>query len=691
MKLVDPRLWLAAVSTGIVVWVSIDALERTTPGPLAAVHGRDPELADSRSCSSCHGGWFQSMTSACLQCHQPIAAQLDAGDGLHGTMPRARAESCQTCHSEHHGADFAIVNRQSFALAGVPDPAHFDHRLVGFAMDGAHLELDCAACHEHADAAVLPVGTTRYLGLDQDCATCHEDAHDGTMQLVCAACHGQQSFDRLEARDHDRHLPLVGGHAESSCRACHAANEPRALEALGARMPSGAAPPPRVCADCHASPHRDDFIANAARLDGLSERASCRSCHQAEHRSFDDPAVTVTRAQHAGCGFGLDGPHAAIACADCHRPEAGDFAARHPGRAQDDCRACHEDPHGGQFDGEAGAAARCVTCHARDAFTPHAFGIDAHAQTALPLTGAHVDVACETCHVVDDDAGVRRFRGTPVACAGCHDDAHRGFFTARAAPPSAADCASCHGTTAFAEQPPDSVFDHARDCGFAIHGAHDQAGCESCHPRSAQADPSGRRFGRVAEHFGTFVGCATCHADPHEGRFDAPGLPTTVEGRSGCARCHAETSFRAVSADFVHGRWTGFELSGAHGRADCSACHEPVFAAAPGARTWSPAQGTRCADCHADPHRGQFGPAASLDCARCHQGAEHFRQLCFDHERDSRFPLGEQHRGVACASCHKPMPTATGDVVRYRPLGTACADCHGKNEDPLRRGRAKSR
>ena len=34
---------------------------------------------------------------------------------------------CAMCHSEHHGAGFALVNRRSFAVAGVADVERFDH------------------------------------------------------------------------------------------------------------------------------------------------------------------------------------------------------------------------------------------------------------------------------------------------------------------------------------------------------------------------------------------------------------------------------------------------------------------------------------------------------------------------------------------------------------------------------------
>jgi hypothetical protein len=65
------------------------------------------------------------------------------------------------------------------------------------------------------------------------------------------------------------------------------------------------------------------------------------------------------------------------------------------------------------------------------------------------------------------------------------------------------------------------------------------------------------------------------------------------------------------------------------------------------------------------------------DCARCHLDSGKFTLTTFDHQRDSQFKLDEQHIKLACAACHKPVPvSAELSVVRYRPLGTRCQDCH---------------
>ena len=92
-----------------------------------------------------------------------------------------------------------------------------------------------------------------------------------------------------------------------------------------------------------------------------------------------------------------------------------------------------------------------------------------------------------------------------------------------------------------------------------------------------------------------------------------------------------------------------------------------------------------------DPHGGQFHGAGTVDCARCHRTAATFGDLAFRHDLDSRFRLGEAHEDLACSACHKPERIGNVKLVRYRPLGRQCADCHGEAQDPLRRRNRRKR
>ena len=706
-----PELWVAVCSMVVVLAIGIVDTGRTSPGPLANPHARVAELAERDSCSECHGGWFQDMSNACLDCHEAVSEHLESGRGLHGRLaPEQR--NCATCHSDHHGANFAMVNAASFAKAGVADVQQFDHADIGWPMDGKHLELECTECHAHAFDEVVPEGATRFMGLVTSCVSCHEDPHEGAFGRSCADCHVQSSFETHVSVGHEEYLPLIGGHAEVGCRSCHMEGDPHSLEAVAG---VGTKPTPRMCTACHESPHAPEFASGAAALAVLPTEQACVVCHAPEHETFRDERLEVSAEQHAASGFPLALPHDQVACEDCHAPELATFTERYPGRHRDSCAACHEDPHGGQFATGPFAAEGCVACHGREKFEPHGFDAALHARTSLPLEGEHLATECNECHEVPSEGAPRTFRGTDDTCASCHGDAHTGFFDSRCSglePVAHGDCARCHDATAFANVP-EQRFDHGAWTGFPLGGAHASDGCESCHAPMPERNELGRVFGRVAPPHGTIEplsaandfgrACAACHQDPHGGAFDAAHLPQQFEDRQGCARCHVDTSFRDLAHGFDHGAWTGFPLDGAHAPLACADCHAPMRSADASGRTWQRAKGASCAACHDDPHGAQFdvtsaGPpdasgapstvttpfTSTADCARCHTPLDTFARLRFDHDWDSRFQLDETHAKLACTACHRAESISGDATFRYKPLGTACTDCHGVDMTTLR-------
>jgi hypothetical protein len=206
-----------------------------------------------------------------------------------------------------------------------------------------------------------------------------------------------------------------------------------------------------------------------------------------------------------------------------------------------------------------------------------------------------------------------------------------------------------------------TVEDHARTRA-PLTGAHLAVPCDACHREvdartlralgfpGAREDTEQLRFPSLH--------CGACHADPHRG---------SAERWASCDGCHRTAAWAEVAFD--HGR-AGFPLEGAHARTPCRACHP----AAGGTLALS-ARPTSCAGCHADPHAGQFARAGVTDCARCHR-PDSWRQLRFDHDRDTSFPLQGAHRTVACAGCHRRQ-TGRGPEMRYSGIGKSCSDCHG--------------
>jgi hypothetical protein len=148
---------------------------------------------------------------------------------------------------------------------------------------------------------------------------------------------------------------------------------------------------------------------------------------------------TTDVAAHATFSFALEGAHRATACVACH----GEFKRTTPaGRtslllaaagmgelrfdAKHDCAACHETPHGRQFDARKDGG-RCDACHGVDAFAP-ATKFDHARDAAFSTKGAHEKVPCNQCHPVDKKARTPNaviYRPVSGKCESCHGKEQR--------------------------------------------------------------------------------------------------------------------------------------------------------------------------------------------------------------------------------------------------------------------------
>jgi len=297
------------------------------------------------------------------------------------------------------------------------------------------------------------------------------------------------------------------------------------------------------------------------------------------------------------------------------------------------CAACHKGigadiAQGSHFHGKFAPArsGTCKGCHSEH--RGRGFGLIQfnratfnHALSEYPLTGAHQRVTCTACH-----GPTHQYRGLARDCASCHarKDPHRGQL--------GRNCQNCHTTAAWKGP---LRFDHSQTR-FQLSGAHRTAACLSCH--------AGQRW----KGLGTT--CVACHKqdDAHKGTRGA-----------NCAGCHATTAWKAVTFDHSS---TGYPLIGGHATAACAGCHGPGNANLHPART--------CNTCHArdDAHKGTNG----TDCANCHSPRA-WKQVSFDHDRMTSFPLKGAHRAAACAGCHKQPPK-----IAKPPI--TCNACHAKDD-----------
>lgn len=387
----------------------------------------------------------------------------------------------------------------------------------------------------------------------------------------------------------------------------------------------------------------------------LTRVTECSACHTLEGWS---PARSDMEFDHdRGTEFALTGRHAATACTTCH------IGLRFDEPRDTECASCHADVHRGSLGPD------CASCHDSDSFVS-APSADAHRRTAFPLTGVHVQLSCERCHV-DDRGG--RFAALDTDCYSCHEPEYRdAVFVDHVTGGFPTDCLECHTVVAWRQTP---LFDHAsRANGFELLGAHGQITCEACHVRPG----SELRFAAAGQE-----DCVACHQADYDREHAGSSIPAT------CQQCH--DVFTWEDALFDHAL-TGFPLEGPHTSLSCESCHRE-----PGNELLFPAPATPddCVSCHrSDYDREHAGSGFPTTCLSCHGGNDWDDASDFDHAITG-FDLVGAHGGLVCAECHRPsdnqllfpVPSGQNDCVSCHRadydrehtgsgFSTDCASCH---------------
>jgi hypothetical protein len=361
----------------------------------------------------------------------------------------------------------------------------FNHAAYGFALTGAHATTKCTACH-----ASLDFSQSRKL-----CVTCHEDPHRGEMGTDCSRCHSSRSFiDRAAmTRAHQStSFPLTGSHAQLECETCHKTVAQGQMQFVGTRAD---------CQSCHMDQYRStknpDHVAGGFPL----ECATCHSTLTWSTKNFD----------HNRTAFPLTGAHRTAACMSCH----GDGVYK--GKSTD-CYSCHKSNYDGTTNpahASLGYSTACASCHNTTSWDGATFN---HNTTPFPLTGAHVNVPCASCHI----GGV--YQGTSTDCYSCHKTDYDGTNNpahAGAGFPTA--CVTCHNTTAWTG----ATFNHDTPYFPIYSGTHNGRWsacsdchtnpanyavftCLSCHPHSDQAQTDGNHSGVSGYHYDS-ASCYSCH------------------------------------------------------------------------------------------------------------------------------------------------------------------------------------
>jgi hypothetical protein len=533
------------------------------------------------SCKQCHTSLvFSNVGMKCADCHADI----------HRRQMGANCEQCHTVKGWRVSTQSIKQHQNRFPLVG------------------AHASVDCESCHKGA-------ATGQYIGLSTQCISCHMKDYQTPVldhkalgfPSDCTVCHTMNSW--LGAKfDHAKYanFPLTGVHATLDCQSCHANNNFKGVSAN--------------CFSCHAKDFNGTTNPNHVQAGFPHDCGTCHSTASWLDAKFD----------HSTTKFPLTGSHAQVQCVQCH--VNGKFAS-----TPTTCASCHIDKYNQTTNPNHKAAAiptDCSVCHTTTDWNGAKF--DHTKYTKFALTGLHVNVACEQCHVGG------KYTGTATDCASCHIKDYNGTTNPNhKASGFPTTCDTCHTTKGWQN----STFDHAKTA-FPLTGFHTQVRCAQCHVGGKYA--------------GTSTACASCHIDKYNQTTDpnhkAAGFPTD------CSICHTTVDWSG--AKFDHSK-TKFPLTGQHVNAACLQCHVGGKYAG---------TSTDCASCHianynktTDPNHAATGIPTT--CAVCHNTSG-WQPATFDHSI-TKFPLTGLHTSVACAQCHVN--------AKYVGLPTDCASCHMKD------------
>jgi hypothetical protein len=547
----------------------------------------------------------------CTQCHTSL---VFSNAGTH----------CSDCHADIHRGQFGANCEQCHTVKGWEiHTQELKQHMNRFPLVGVHGMLDCAECHKSA-----AVG--QFAGLSTACITCHSadfakatdpDHKTSQFPMTCDACHGSDTwfnakFDHLKFTGY----ALTGAHATLECTACH----------IGGKF----AGTPADCFSCHTKDYNGTTAPNHVQA-GIPTQ--CQVCHSTT-------AWVPATFDHNNTSFPLTGAHVNVACATCH---TDNFAGTLPAN----CYGCHAKDYnatatmaGIPNHVNAGFSQTCTLCHTTTTWLNATFN---HNATAFPLTGAHVNVPCTTCHT-DNYAGT-----LPTTCYGCHTQDYNNTATMGGSVPNHVsanfpqDCSLCHSTSTWLN----ATFNH-NNTSFPLTGAHTSIPCATCH---------------TDNYAGTLpTTCYGCHTKDYNNTATiGGGVPNHVSlgYPTDCTVCHTTTTW--LNATFNHNN-TPFPLQGPHVTVPCTSCHiNGQFAGTP----------TDCYSCHKADYQGTTNPnhiAAGFPttCTTCHTTwvTTGWLGATFNH---TWFPMTHGGANGVCATCHT-NPSNYSVFV--------CTNCHTQTQ-----------
>ena len=222
-------------------------------------------------CEDCHdNGQYVAIPTECFSCHE---GDFNATEDPNHVANNFN-QDCTECHTTDAWS-----------------PATFDHNNTQFPLTGAHIPLECLACHDQG-----------YTNTPLECYACHEDDYVSVLDpnhvvnnfnQDCTECHNTSDWGDVLFDHNNTGFPLTGAHVPLNCIECH---------------DQGYTNTPTACFSCH----EDDFN-SVQDPNHVANNFSheCLDCHNTS--DWDDVLF-----DHNNTGFPLTGAHVPLNCIECH-------------------------------------------------------------------------------------------------------------------------------------------------------------------------------------------------------------------------------------------------------------------------------------------------------------------------------------------------------------------------------------
>jgi hypothetical protein len=575
--------------------------------------------AIANDCAQCHiGGNYNNTPTDCNGCHNTdYTATLNPNHVALGL-----STDCVSCHTTASGWA----------------PAQFNIHSTVWPLTGAHATVACVECHIGGNYNNTPIDCNGCHNTDYTTATNPNHASLG-LSTDCITCHTTASgWAPANFAIHNNFYPLTGAHATVNCNECHVGGNYTNTQT--------------TCNGCHSSDYTTATNPNHVTLNLSTD---CVSCHTTA--SGWAPANFVIHNNF----YPLTGAHATVNCNDCH--VGGNYT-----NTPTTCNGCHSSDYTTATNPNHVAlnlSTDCVSCHTTaPGWAPATFAIH---NTVYPLTGAHIGINCNECHINGN------YSTTPTTCNGCHTS----DYTTATNPNHVAlglstDCVSCHSTAPGWAPATFAIHNNY----YPLSGAHVGVDCAQCHLNG--------------NYNSTPTDCNGCHNNDYIATnnpdHQSLNIPIT------CVDCHTTNPGWMPATFAIHNNY--YPLEGAHATINCNQCHTNG--------TYSGTPNT-CIGCHQSEYNGTNNPNHASagfpnDCTICHnQNA--WTPSNWDHD-GMYFPIfSGKHDGqwnncnechttpnnymlFNCLNCHQQGPTNNDHqgVSGYQYNSNACFTCHPQGE-----------